>query len=265
MLSVANPEEITIPAGTEVATVRTESQEAIIFTVDEDLTITPPQMEYFLVSSDGLRYDDRLPLLREWESLAAQGVRPTGADRSANFPLFQSVPQTGNSFYLGYNTNLRSTVLSITLNCDEAAGTGINPANPPLLWEYWDAVDGGLGTLGAPLGQSGVAGIRWNQRPQHIRPDNHAYTPDRLAVELWTRGRDSGFVAPSPRPPSSKVSTTRRRHYEGTVSESIGGTMVASNAIWVKGELLGASDGKAGPRRCGFLNCPCCHWLWTKP
>src|SRR5207244_11957503 len=41
-LSAAQPVEVTIPADTEVATVRTETSPAIIFTTEEDLTIRPP-------------------------------------------------------------------------------------------------------------------------------------------------------------------------------------------------------------------------------
>ncbi|MBR7255416.1 putative baseplate assembly protein, partial [Klebsiella pneumoniae] len=38
-LSAAQPADVTIPEGTEVATVRTESSPAIIFTTDSDLAI----------------------------------------------------------------------------------------------------------------------------------------------------------------------------------------------------------------------------------
>ena len=42
------PSAYTIPAGVEVATERTETQEAIIFRTDEDLTIGKPILEHFL-------------------------------------------------------------------------------------------------------------------------------------------------------------------------------------------------------------------------
>ena len=140
MLTAPRATDLIIPAGTEVATVRTETEEAIVFTTNTDLTIRPAQLEYFLVSGDGSRYDDRRPLLLEWEQMLEGGQPPTTAAERMMFPLFQAIPHPGNSFYLGYSSDLRNTVLSINLACVEAAGTGINPANPPLLWEYWDAV-----------------------------------------------------------------------------------------------------------------------------
>lgn len=244
-LSAAIPEEVTIPAGTEVATVRTETQNAIVFTVDEDLTIIPPQIEYFLVSGDGVRYDDRLPMLREWEAMAAQGVTPAGPDQRTSFPLFQSVPQPGNSFYLGYSTNLRSTVLSITLNCDEAVGTGINPANPPLLWEYWDT----LMMDWVPL-ERRPASVAWLEADGTRGLNTSGQVILHIPGTTGRRVVDSkeGFWIRCTVTPSSErqgaydASPTLR----GTVSESIGGTVAASNAVWVRGERLGTSDGKPG-------------------
>lgn len=50
-LSAPQPNDITIPAGTEVATTRTESAPAITFTTDEDLVIRVPHMVAVLSSS----------------------------------------------------------------------------------------------------------------------------------------------------------------------------------------------------------------------
>ena len=115
MLTASRASDLTIPAGTEVATVRTETEEAIVFATERDLIIRLTQLEYFLVSSDGSRYDDRNPLLLEWEELLSGGQPPSAAAQRMMFPLFQAVSQPGNSFYLGYRTDLRNTVLSINL------------------------------------------------------------------------------------------------------------------------------------------------------
>ncbi len=79
-LRLAAPQEtaITIPMGTEIATVRTETQDAVVFTTDEDLTITPPELEHFLLSRDGDQFDDHLPTMREWEGSAAGTVPAQG-------------------------------------------------------------------------------------------------------------------------------------------------------------------------------------------
>ncbi|HEY9892635.1 MAG TPA: putative baseplate assembly protein, partial [Candidatus Sericytochromatia bacterium] len=47
-LTQAQPQPIRIPYATEVATVRTETQEAIIFSTDEEFAIGNPQIKHFL-------------------------------------------------------------------------------------------------------------------------------------------------------------------------------------------------------------------------
>ena len=245
MLTAPRAADLTIPAGTEVATVRTETEEAIVFTTDLDLTIRPARLDYILVSSDGSRYDDRRGLLLEWEELLGEGQPPATAAERMMFPLFQAAPRPGNSFYLGYGTDLRNTVLSVSLDCVEAAGTGINPSNPPLLWEYWD-----------------TALMDW--APFERRRDADAWLQSDGTRGLNTRGqvilhvpgtagrrnvdsRDGYWI---------RCTVTESSEWQGVydatpqlrraASDSIGGTVAASNAVWVTGEILGSSTGKPG-------------------
>ena len=245
MLTAPRSADLTIPAGTEVATVRTETEEAIVFTTDLDLTIRPARLEHFLVSSDGNRYDDRRPLLLEWEEILAAGQPPMAAAQRMMFPLFQAVPQAGNSFYLGYGTDLRNTVLSISLDCVEAAGTGINPSNPPLLWEYWDAVQMDWAPFerrrdaDAWLQTDGTRGL--NTRGQVVL--HVPGTAGRRNVD----SRDGYWI---------RCTVTESSEWQGLYdaspqlrqagSESVGGTVAARNAVWVTGEILGSSTGKPG-------------------
>ena len=103
-LSAPQANGIVIPTGTEIATVRTESEEAIEFTTIEDLVIPSTELEYFLLTRDGSSFDDRLPLLHEWQRLA--GVISTDIQGDGpRLSLFEEVPQPDNAFYLGYNSN----------------------------------------------------------------------------------------------------------------------------------------------------------------
>ena len=61
-LTQAQPQPIRIPYATEVATVRTETQEAIIFSTDEEFAIGNPQIKYFLT---GLTEEERPNNLRQ--------------------------------------------------------------------------------------------------------------------------------------------------------------------------------------------------------
>ncbi len=51
-LSAPQENAVTIPQGTEVATVRTETDDAIVFTTTEPLEIHPASLDHFLVTRD---------------------------------------------------------------------------------------------------------------------------------------------------------------------------------------------------------------------
>lgn len=243
-LSAPQANGIVIPTGTEVATVRTESEEAIEFTTIEDLVIPSTELEYFLLTRDGSNFDDRLPLLKEWQRLA--GV--ISADIQGDGPrlsLFQEVPQPENAFYLGYNADLRRTVLTITLDCAERAAPGIIPGNPPLIWEYWDT---GLGDWAqfqsqqeseAWLEEDGTRGLNaLGDVVLHI-PRTAGETIVGLREAFWIRCR----VIPG----TDATGTYEASPQMAAIgSYLIGGAATAVNATTVEGELLGISEGTPG-------------------
>ena len=58
-LSAAQPNTLVIPKGTEVATPRTESNEAQIFTTESDLSIVPPELKYVLTTPNSQVFTDQ--------------------------------------------------------------------------------------------------------------------------------------------------------------------------------------------------------------
>ena len=56
---------VIIPMWTEVATERTETEEAIIFTTDRDAEVLPPKPHWLLTTLDGQEFQDRSAALRE--------------------------------------------------------------------------------------------------------------------------------------------------------------------------------------------------------
>ncbi len=243
-LAASQEAAITIPMGTEVATIRTETQDAVIFTTNEDLTITPPRLEHFLLSRDGDQFDDNLPTMREWEG-SAGGAAPAQGGEARSLPLFEPVPEPGNAIYLGYSSDLRGTMLAITLDCEPDIAPGINPSNPPLIWEYWDGLIQDWVALGrraesaAWLEEDTTAGlIQPGQMVLHI-PRTAEQTAVGMRNGYWIRCRVTPFTMEQ----GSYESTPRLRN---VLSQAIGGTAAASNNIRVLGELLGASEGRPG-------------------
>jgi predicted phage baseplate assembly protein len=240
-LSVAQPGPVVIPEGTEVATVRTETQEAVVFTTDEAATIEPPTLDHFLVTQDHARFDDRLVFLQGPDA-AQQGADDPAA---RGFDLFQNVRESGNAFYLGYSHRLPGTVLSATLDCAELGAPGVNPSNPPLRWEYWDEDEyrwvpfSKQSTSEAWLEADETRGL--NQRGRVV-----LHVP-REAGKTLVNGREAYWLrcllTPwTPEQGSYEVSPRLR----SLISESIGGRALASNAARVAGEVLGVSNGKPG-------------------
>jgi len=121
-LSAPQPGPVTIPRGTEVATVRTETREAVTFTTDEDLTIVPPVLTYALTTPDDSAFEDCMPALNRPER---------------HVLIFEEVPQPGNALYLGYSEDLSAQALNLTIE-SSVEGIGVDPHDPPLAWEFWD-------------------------------------------------------------------------------------------------------------------------------
>ena len=243
-LSAPQDEPVTIPQGTEVSTVRTETEDAIVFTTSEDLTIIPANLEYFLLSrditEDDPRYDDRLTVLREWETLVNT---PGGQNRRLN--VFQDVPEPNNAFLLGLNTDIRRSVLHLTLNFAERAAPGIVPSNPPLVWEYYDAnandwvAFGSEQTGEAWMEQDGTRGLNTQGDVVLHIPSTAGQTMCGMREAWWIRctvqpwSEQSGAYESSPRLAAASVST-------------FGGSAMATNVTTVTGEILGLSDGNPG-------------------
>jgi predicted phage baseplate assembly protein len=222
-LSAPQPEAITIPKGTEVATVRTETEEAITFTADRDLTILLPTPVYSLTTPDGDTFGDCMPLLK---------------NPDLQVSIFQEVPEENNALYLGFGENISAHILMLTIDCN-VEGIGVDPRNPPLAWEFWDGehekwaplrletdTTGGLNTSGHVILYLPYASTMVEVNGQHA---------------CWIRCR-----AIKPRPGQRPYSTSPK--VRSIVSESIGGTVPASHCFRINGELLGRSDGTPGQK-----------------
>ena len=222
-LSAPQPQPITIPRGTEVATVRTETQEAITFTTNRDLTIIVPALAYAFTTPDSVTFTDCLTALK---------------NPDIEVTVFQEVPKENNALYLGYRENLGAHALLLTLD-SRIEGIGVDPRNPPLTWEFWDGELGKWSALRLELDTTGGLNTP-GQVTLHI-PYSCAMREVNGQNACWIRCRATQ-VRPAQRP---YVSSPRVR---SVLSESIGGIVPASHALRIVGEVLGQSDGTPGQR-----------------
>jgi len=247
-LTAALENELFIPEGTEVATVRTEAQDAIVFATTEDLTITPPVLDYLLLSRDHTQFEDVLPEIRRWQDLAGVVGAADGSGRR-HIDLFpwSRFPEPDNSFYLGFSisTDLGSNILVVDLECEENVGVGINPSDPPLLWEYWDGA--AQDWLAFDRSPEASAWLEADNTQGLNKPGQIVFhvpsTAGKHVVELrdgyWIRCRITPYTPEQGSYESSPQLKSVSQH-------SIGGSVMTSNAIRVVGEILGVSNGKPG-------------------
>jgi predicted phage baseplate assembly protein len=114
---------IEIPAGTtEVATLRTASDESIVFQVASNFSIPPMEMSAYVVERGG-----------QYNAIAvADGAaKPQGADRLP----FATPPQVGDALYLGFDEDLARLLVRVDIDGQIARGAGVDPEDPPLRWE----------------------------------------------------------------------------------------------------------------------------------
>lgn len=136
-LSAALSENYTIPMDTEVATLRTETEEAIVFSTDRPVTIGQPQLRHFL-TADIAESEPQLVRDRFAESWS---LNPDGEWQGSALSCFNPQPQIGNCFYLVFEPDQPAgNVISVTFKGEAATPTGINPECPPRQWQAWNGV-----------------------------------------------------------------------------------------------------------------------------
>ncbi|MGF2034101.1 MAG: putative baseplate assembly protein [Nostoc sp. CmiVER01] len=237
-------ENYTIPRGTEVATERTETQEAIIFTTDRDLLIAQPTLKHILSAPEAGNTPQSLhDHTGEWhhenDSLAV----------THEFHLFPQKPQSGNSFYLVIepDTPLEGNVLAIAFTGAQGTPTGIDPNHPPRSWEAWD----GESWIKVLLQEADdtTNGFSFNENTgdgSQQSGDVILHLPERWPTSSFDgyRGRwiRCTLIEPGPRQPgysnSPRIKTIEMR--------AIGGSVQASQCVLIQEEILGISDGRPG-------------------
>jgi predicted phage baseplate assembly protein len=222
-LSAAQPEAITIPRGTEVATVRTETQDAMTFNTNRDLTIIVPALAYSLTTPDGHDFSDCMPALK---------------NPDLQVSIFQEPPVENNALYLGFSNNLSAHTLALTIE-STVQGIGVDPRHPPLAWEYWDGELVHWSTL--RMEQDSTGGLNTNgQVILHI-PSSAEASEVNGQKALWLRCR-----ATNPEPGQRAYGSSPL--LRSLTPETIGGTVPASHAFHVTSEVLGHSDGTSSQK-----------------
>jgi predicted phage baseplate assembly protein len=222
-LSAPQPLEIKIPKGTEIATIRTETQEAIPFTTDKELVMLIPDLLFVLTTPDDNGYIDCMPVLKSPDQ---------------RITVFKALPEENNAFYLGFGKNLVSQTIILTIDCN-IEGIGVDPHDPPLAWEFWDGeqekwlpmkmdsdTTGGLNVPGSVILYIPAASTlrEVNKQPA-----------------CWIRCR-----ATKPHPGQRPYVNSPK--IRSLIARNIGGTVPASHCLRMANEIVGKSNGTPGQK-----------------
>lgn len=219
-LAAPQPEPVRIPAGTEVATVRTETDEPIVFATVEDLELVPCAFLSCATHPMDGRAQQRLDDL----------------DSGQGFPCFSPVPRAGDALLVGLTQAVPSCAVTLRLDCP-IGGYGIDPHNPPLAWEAWD----GERWASCALKSDSTSGLNGPGDVVLHVPRTHTAAVLDLRRAGWLRARVTPSAANQP-PYNASPVITRISAFTS------GGTVDAVNAETVTGEVLGHSEGVPGQR-----------------
>jgi predicted phage baseplate assembly protein len=212
---------VSIPLGTEVATVRTESEEAISFTTDEDLTIVIPSLAYAFTNINEDLYSDVMPSLKRQDK---------------EVTVFQAAPHENDMLYLGFGENLRAQTLMLSLDSN-IEGIGVDPNDPPLAWEYWDGVKAKWEPL--KIEKDSTGGLNVPGTLILYCPYSTALKEVNGQIACWIRCR-----AVKPRPGQRPYVTSPK--IQKIEADCIGGTTPARHCLRLAMEVLGRSTGSPG-------------------
>ena len=219
-LTAPMEEDRVVEAGTEVATRRRRTSEAIVFRTIDDLDILHCRRTYVMTGgADGQPFDQSSELANE---------RPVAA--------FSAAPQVGDMLFVGLDRAVPNCAVAIHVDCD-SEGHGIDPTDPPWVWEA--------------LGADGWVRVR--RRGPHRRLQR-ARRRHRPRPGVARRGGARGALRRLVALPHRRRRAARRRRRTPTrrccapsTADTVGGTTTAVHGEDVIDELVGVSEGVPGP------------------
>jgi predicted phage baseplate assembly protein len=222
-------ETVDIPRGTEVGTLRTPSEESIVFQTAEDHSIPHARPTAYGVEKGRAVKDVGV----------ADGVaRPKGPDQLP----FSSPPVVGEALYIGFDQSLARLLMQVDVDCSQARGAGVDPEDPPLRWEVSSAEGpGGWAECDVLLDRTGGfnygSGIVELQLPAgHDQATVAGHRGYWLRCRLDDRTRSGAQAATFSHPPEIYSIT----------AAPLGALIPVAHSMAIDGEILGESDGTPG-------------------
>jgi predicted phage baseplate assembly protein len=217
-------EPVPIPAGeTEVGTLRTASEQSVIFQTTEDFTIQPLRPDAYVLKHGGTI----TPV-----AVADGTARPHGEQQA----VFGSPPAPGDALHLGFDAPIARLLLRIDVEAPEARGAGVDPRDPPLRWE----VSAGENRwLPAEVLVDNTGGFNYGSGSVELQLPEHS-GPELLKGRRlhWVRCRVDATT-----PSGKEASYTHAPAIHSITAIPVGALLPASHRARSDTEFLGVSDG----------------------
>jgi predicted phage baseplate assembly protein len=219
-LSAPQPQPVGVRAATEVATPRTDIDDPVVFTTVADLEILPCTFLHAAVQPVGAEPVEQSAALQFGEG----------------FPCFGPAPAPGDALLIGLSDAAPSCAVVLRLDC-QIAGIGVDPRNPPLIWEAW------TGRRWSPceVERDETGGLNGpGDVVLHIPPSHQASLLAHRRAG-WLRCR---VVPPAEKQPMYSESP----RVNSVAAFTVGGTVGIVHAELIRSELVGVSDGTPAQR-----------------
>lgn len=222
-LSAPGIDTVSVPDGTEVTTLRTETDEPIVFSTLSPLEIPPCHAEHLANQVAGGDVTDHDVTLHSVEF-------------NTDFLCFNAPPAPGDVLIVGLSTAVPRCIVALDLECT-IEGIGVDPTNPPLAWEAWT----GSAWTSCEVESDSTGGLNRHGRVVLRVPRGHQVSVINTQRAGWLRARvvqadeDQPFYSASPKIIALSAAT-------------LGADVDVINAETIHNEIVGLSEGVPGQR-----------------
>jgi predicted phage baseplate assembly protein len=219
-LSAPLENTVRIPAGSQVATQRTDVDDAVTFSTVTDLPIVSCSLQRLTSTIEENEVRDHTDALLKGQE----------------FYCFDNPPKPGDVVLVGLSSPVPSCAVTLRFDC-EVEGVGVDPSNPPLVWEAWD----GEQWVPCDMDRDETGGLnRAGDVVLHILKSHVASVINRERAG-WLRCR---VLEPEEEQPFYSASPK----IKALTAYTIGGSTEAVNGETIEEEVVGLSEGVPGQR-----------------
>jgi predicted phage baseplate assembly protein len=222
-LSGRREHTVTVPAGTEVATQRTETDQALSFTTTENLAILACEL---------------VAIATEAGTSESPPVNRTTELRTEEpFEAFSREPATGDKLLIGLVPAVPRCAVALWFTCP-VQGVGVEPHHPPLIWE---AHIGGNVWVRCEVEYDQTGGLNKSGYVVLHVPAEHQTSAIAGQEAGWLRCQVVDTVP-------NQSAYTQSPQIHGASAFTTGGTIDAAFSEIIHNEVIGVSDEVPGQR-----------------